>query len=116
MDRRQSARGRNIRRGTYAAWGIAYLVLCGSVVFAGAMLSIGGFVPPPRPQKSEIPVARIQFVPGSDDLCRVLLFHNDSGRTQDGGTEQCSNQISSDLLVWTTRRRTEAFAQAFRLR
>ncbi len=109
-----------IRRSGYAAFWGAYLLLCGSVVFAGAMLKITGPALPPgdlhavqAPPVVETPVARIQFLPDRNNLCRALVFHNDSGRYQEGGMGQCT--IPRDMMtVWNVNTRAEAFAQAFR--
>jgi hypothetical protein len=111
---------RPMRRSGYAAFWGAYLLLCGSMVFAGAMLKLTGWALPPgelqavqAPPVVETPVARIQFIPDRNNLCRALLFHNDSGRYQEGGTGQCT--IPRDMMtVWTVNSRAEAFAQAFR--
>jgi hypothetical protein len=106
------------RRGRYAAVWVAYVLLCGSVVFAGAMLSVRRLASSPvdlqsaQPKAPEIPVARIQFVPDRNDLCRTLLFHNDSGRYQDAGTGKCI--FPTDALVWTVRSRAQAFSDAFK--
>jgi hypothetical protein len=94
----------------------AYLLVCGSIVVAGSMLKMTDFAFGPRnpPQKGpspEIIVAKIQLLPDRNDLCQTLLFHNDSGRYQDGGLRQCS--IPRDMFVWV-RARHEAFAEAFK--
>jgi hypothetical protein len=118
MDRRHSMRGPRARRSSYAG-GIAYVLFCACTVLAGTTLTVTGFVFAPRDVQAaqQVPVARIQFVPDRNDLCRVLLFHNDSGRYQDAGRGPCSNQISENMLVWTSRgSRIDAFAQAFRPR
>ena len=109
-----------MRRSGYAVFWGAYLLLCVSMVFAGTMLKLTGWATPPgEPQvvavrpPVETPVARIQFMPDRDNLCRALLFHNDSGRYQEGGTGQCT--IPRDMMtVWNVNSRAEAFAQAFR--
>ena len=110
-----------MRRSGYAAFWGAYLLLCCGMVFAGAMLKITGpAVPPGDPQAVakvppaiETPVARIQFMPDRNNLCRALMFHNDTGRYQDGGTGECT--IPRDMMtVWNVNSRAEAFAQAFR--
>jgi hypothetical protein len=107
-----------MRRSRYATVWLAYLLVCGSVVFAGAMLRITGFALSPgdlqaaQPPAVEIPVARIQLIPDRNNLCRALWFHNDSGRYQDGGMGQCT--VPKDMLVWTIHSRAEAFADAFR--
>ena len=119
MNRKHPAHSRRKRRGGYAAGGIAYLLLCAGIVLAGATLTYTGFVlsPPDLQAAQQTPVARIQFVPDGDNLCRVLLFHNDSGRYRDGGKGECLNLISEDMLVWTSRSsRIDRFAQAFRSR
>jgi hypothetical protein len=106
-----------MRPSRYAAVWIAYLLLCSSTIFAGAMLRVAGFAVPPetqtvQPQAHEVPVARIQLIPDNNNLCRALLFHNDSGRYQEGGIGQCT--IPRNMMVWTVHSRAEAFAQAFR--
>jgi hypothetical protein len=109
-----------MRRSGYAAFWGAYLVLCVSIVFAGAMLKFSGLASPAgdlpagqMPAAVETPVARIQFLPDRDNLCRALMFHNDTGRYQEGGTGQCT--IPRDMAtVWNVSSRAEAFAQAFR--
>jgi hypothetical protein len=68
--------------------------------------------PSPSAPALEVPVARIQFIPDRNNLCRALLFHNDSGRYQDAGTGKCL--LSADMLVWTIHGRSEAFAEAFK--
>jgi hypothetical protein len=116
MARRQSIRTHRPSR--YAALWLAYLLGCGAIVFAGVMLSVTALrvssqdTPAGPPQKLEIPVTRIQLFPDRNDLCRTLLFHNDSGRYQEGGTGQCT--IPRDMLTWTFRGRAEAIAEAFR--
>ena len=118
MVRRESIRTRQTSRSRYAVVWVAYLLLCGSMVLAGAMMRVTGFalssgeVPAGQPPAVEIPVARIQFIPDRNNLCRALLFHNDSGRYQDGGIGQCT--IPKDMLVWSVQSRAEAFADAFR--
>jgi hypothetical protein len=95
---------------------IAYLLVCGSIVFAGTMLKMTEFALAPRNPSlkrplPEIVVAKIQLLPDRNNLCQTLFFHNDSGRYQDGGLRQCS--IPKDMLVWIRSRR-EAFAEAFK--
>ena len=111
-------RAGRIRRSRYTTVWVAYLLLCGCMVFTGAILRVTGFAPPPgdlqagRPPAVEIPVARIQLIPDRNNLCRALLFHNDSGRYQDSGMGQCT--VPKDMLVWIVHNRAEAFADAFR--
>jgi hypothetical protein len=101
-----------------AGWA-AYLALCGCIIYAGAVLGITDFAFAPREVQiqpaqtaAEVPVARIQFIPDRNNLCRALLFHNDSGRYQDAGLGKCI--LSADMMVWTIRGRSEAFAEAFK--
>jgi hypothetical protein len=105
---------RRLRRNRYAAAWVAHLIVWGSIACAGAL--VFAFAPqnskaeaPPAP---EIPVTRIQLFPDRDNLCPTLFFHNDSGHYQDGGRRKCT--IPKDMLMWTVRSRTEAFAEAFR--
>jgi hypothetical protein len=111
------SRGLSTRiRTRYVAGSIAYLLVCGFIVFAGAMLKTTDFAfepqnPPLMGPRPEIIVAKIQLFPDRNDLCRTFFFHNDSGRYQDGGLRQCS--IPKDMLVWVRNRR-EAFAEAFK--
>src|SRR5258708_33648098 len=118
MARSQSMRAGRIRRSRYATVWVAYLLLCGCMVFAGAILRVPGFAPSPgdlqagQPPAAEIPVARIQLIPDRNNLCRALLFHNDSGRYQDAGTGKCI--FPDSMLVWTVRSRAEAFSEAFK--
>jgi hypothetical protein len=105
-------------RTRYTALWLAYLLLCGSPAFTGTILKAAGFAPAPvelqpeQPAALKIPVARIQSIPDRDNLCRVLLLHNDSGHYQDGGRGQCT--FPEDMLVWTARSRAEVFSEAFR--
>jgi hypothetical protein len=111
---------RQMRRSGYAAFWGAYLLSCGGMLLVGTMLKISGSAPPPgdlqvaqAPAAVETPVARIQFMPDRNNLCRALMFHNDSGRYQEGGTGECT--IPRDMMtVWNVNTRAEAFAQAFR--
>jgi hypothetical protein len=103
-----------LRRSRYAATWVAHLIVWGSIACTGALLF--AFAPQDSkagaPQAPEIPVTRIQLFPDRDNLCPTLFFHNDSGHYQDGGKRQCT--IPRDMLMWTVRSRTEAFAEAFR--
>jgi hypothetical protein len=105
---------RRLRRNRYAAAWVAHLIVWGSIASAGAL--VFAFAPQASkteaPQGPEIPVTRIQLFPDRDNLCPTLFFHNDSGHYQDGGRRQCT--IPRDMLMWTVRSRTEAFAEAFR--
>jgi hypothetical protein len=119
MDRAQSRRTRRLHQGRSAAGWAAYLLLCGGIVYAGSVLGITDFAFAPRAVQTrptqpaaEVPVARIQFIPDRNNLCRALLFHNDSGRYQDAGIGKCT--LSADMMVWTIHGRSEAFAEAFK--
>lgn len=105
---------RRLRRSRYVAAWVAHLIVWGSIVCAAAL--VFAFSPQTSkaeaPQASEVPVTRIQLFPDRDNLCPTLFFHNDSGHYQDGGRRQCT--IPRDMLIWTVRSRTEAFAEAFR--
>ena len=107
-------RTRPVRRRSYVAAGLAYAIFCGSVL---AIASLGVRIPPQQTaetQKTEIPVATIQSFPDVNDMCRILLFHNDTGRYQEGGTAPCQNLISKKVLVWTVTDRAREFAKVFR--
>jgi hypothetical protein len=118
MAQRQSPRIGHSRQSRYAPVWVAYLLVCAGIVVAGAMLTLTDIGTSPvdlqaaQPKALESPVARIQSTPDRNDLCRILLFHNDSGRYQDGGMGKCI--FPNDMLVWTIRGRGEAFADAFR--
>src|ERR1700726_580924 len=118
MARRQSARAWRIQPSRSAAGAAVYLLLCGSIAFAGATLRVTGLAVPPRdlprgtPPTLDIPVARIQSLPDRNDMCRTLLFHNDTGRYQEAVPGKCT--IPKDMQVWTFPGRAAAFAEAFR--
>ena len=112
MARRLSVR-RPVRRNRYATVVITFLLVLGGIVFAGAMgvASSAQDAKIEPPQKLVIPVTRIQWFPDRNDLCRTLLFHNDSGRYQDNGMGRCT--IPKDMLIWSVSR-AAAFADAFK--
>jgi hypothetical protein len=118
MAQRQFLRAWHLRRSRYATVWVAYVLICATTVFTGAMLGVSGptsspVEPQSAPRKApDIPVARIQFIPDRDNLCHALLFHNDSGRFQDAGMGKCIYPDS--MLVWTVRSRAEAFSEAFK--
>jgi len=101
------------RRNRHAAVVIAFLLVLGGIVFAGAMglASSSQAAKTELPPKLEIPVTRIQWFPDRNDLCRTLFFHNDSGRYQDSGMGKCT--IPRDMIIWTVSR-AAAFAEAFK--
>jgi hypothetical protein len=111
------ARRRNYRSGAYAAF-------CVGVVAAAAGLTFSGFVLPPRalpsvetPAPPRISVATIQLSRDEKGLCRQLLFHNDSGRFDEGGFGECRGLIPDHMLVETlSGKRNEAISKAFKFR
>jgi hypothetical protein len=118
MARRQPVHTSRLLPSRSAAVGIAYLLLCGSIVFAGATLGVAALAVSPRDlpvgasQTLETPVARIQSLPDRNNLYRALIFHNDSGRYQETVLGKCI--IPKDMQVWTFPGRAAAFAEAFR--
>lgn len=122
MKRHPIVRAARASRG-YVASRRAYVFFCASIVFTVALLMLATFFLPPRPMPMaelravELPVAMIQFVPDRAGQCRHLVFHNDTGRFEEGGTGQCRSLIADALLVDTIRsNRTEALGKVFKLR
>lgn len=87
-------------------------VFCGLAV---ALLLGNGFVLSPhsphtakpplqtaKPQQAKIPVATIQFMPDFNGVCRLLFFHNDTGRFQEGGTVHCYRQCDETCFPTDT--------------
>jgi hypothetical protein len=126
MPRPPLVRAHYASRSHYAPTGGAYLFFCGCVAFTVALLTLSGFVLPERVVRSiehqqavePILVATIQLAPNRQGVCRNLLFHNDSGRVDEGGFAPCHGLIPAEMLVETTRRRgrTEAFFKVFKFR
>ena len=129
MQRPPVVRARYANRGHYVASGGAYLFFCGCVAFTVALLTLSGFVLPQRAlpaigqekalTKSVAPilVATIQLIPDRQGICRNLLFHNDTGRVDEGGFAPCRGLIPDEMLVETTRsRRTEALGKVFKFK
>jgi hypothetical protein len=118
MSRKQSVGTQPLISRRYAAGAAAYLLLCGGILFAGATLGVAAKAVSPRDLSIgllpaiEIPVARIQSLPDRNNLCRALVFHNDSGSYQEGPLGKCT--IPKDMMVWTYPGRAEAFAEAFK--
>jgi hypothetical protein len=118
MSRKQSVGTRPLISRRYAAGAVGYLLLCGGILFAGAMLGGAAKAVSPRDlpiglaPALEIPMARIQSLPDRNNLCRALVFHNDSGSYQEGPLGKCT--IPKDMMVWTYPGRAEAFAEAFK--
>jgi hypothetical protein len=121
MPGRPTKRARHARRGVHARNRGAHVFFSGCVIAALGFLIVASFTAPPRrglpPAPAEIPVAMIQFMPDRNGLCRRLLFHNDSGRYEDGGSGRCGGLIPDDKLLTTVRaKRDTAIAQAFKFR
>jgi hypothetical protein len=122
MNREPLAPTVRVGRG-YLAPRRAYVFFCGSIVFTVALLTIATFVLPPRALPTTgmptiaIPVATIQLIPNRDGQCRNLLFHNENGRFEEGGTGKCRGLIPDELLVDTVRsNRADAIGRVFRIR
>jgi hypothetical protein len=123
MKQRPNTREQYASRGNYVASRGAYLFFCVAVIFAVALLTFTSFVLPPRALPTvelhgrEIPVAAIQLSPDRNGQCRHLLFHNDTGRFEDGGSGACRGLIPEHLLIETVRgRRADAMARVFKFR
>jgi hypothetical protein len=124
MNRPPIVRARYASRRVFVATRGTYLLFWAAVVCTVALLTLSGFFVPPRavqslePQAVEtIPVATIQLYSDRKGLCRHLLFHNDSGRFDEGGFAPCRGLIPAELLVDTVRgKRSEAMAKVFKFR
>jgi hypothetical protein len=117
-------RARYVSRQAFVATGATYLLFCGAIVCTVALLTLSGFFLPPRAVQSiepqaaaTIPLATIQLYSDRKGLCRHLLFHNDTGRFDEGGFAPCRGLIPAELLVDTVRgKRSEAMAKVFKFR
>jgi hypothetical protein len=121
MNRRPNARVKAAKRVKRESAGGAYIFFCGSIVVTVAALTITSFLLPPRKlqstdlQKLRIPVAKIELNPDRKGECRHILFHNDSGRFEEGGTGRCSGLNTSDEDGQVAaERRSEALKKAFK--
>src|SRR5712675_1288002 len=91
MNRQKTEPAVRVSRG-YLASRRAYVFFCASIVFTVGLLTVATFILPPRAlptaalSTTAFPVATIQLVPNRDGQCRSLLFHNASGRFEEGGT------------------------------
>ena len=101
----------------------AYAFFCASIVFTVALLTITTFILPPRAlptvalPAAAFPVATIQLIPNRDGQCRSLLFHNNTGRFEEGGIGKCHGLIPDELLVDTVRaNRADAMGRVFKIR
>ena len=119
MNRRSNVRVKPAIRVKRTSAGGAYLFFCGSIIVTVALLMIASFLLPPRRlqstdlQKRKIPVAKIELVPNRKGECRHILFHNDSGRFEEGVTGRCSG-LNTDQDGESTARRAEALKKAFK--
>ncbi len=119
MKRRSNARVNPARRPKRTSAGGAYIFFCGSIVVTVAALTITSFLLPPRKlqstdlEKLKIPVAKIELVPDRKGQCRHILFHNDSGRFEEGVTGRCSG-LNSDDDGEAAARRNDALKKAFK--
>src|SRR5688572_26014488 len=104
MNRHPIIRAVHASRG-YVASSRAYVFFCASIVFTVALLTFASFLLPPRAlptaelKAAALPVAMIQFVPDRTGQCRHVVFHNDTGRFEEGGTGKCHSLIADELLV-----------------
>lgn len=64
----------------------------------------------------ETPVASIQLSPDRDGVCRQLVFHNTTGRFEDGGSSRCRGLIPDEMLTESTSRRNDALSKVFKIR
>ena len=122
MDRQSTEPAVAVSRG-YTPPRLAYVFFCGSIVFTVALLTIATFILPPRAlpmaelPSAGTPLATIQLLPNRDGQCRNVLFHNQSGRFEDGGTAKCRGLIPDELLVDSVRaNRNEAIGRVFKIR
>ena len=122
MNRQQTEPAVRVSRG-YLASRRAYVFFCASIVFTVGLLTAATFILPPRAlpnaalPTATFPVATIQLTPNRDGQCRSLLFHNASGRFEDGGTGKCHGLIPDELLVDTVRaNRADAIGKVFKIR
>ena len=119
MNRRSNARVKPASRVKRSSAGGAYIFFCSSIIVTVALLMLASFLLPPRRlqstdlQKLKIPVAKIELVPDRKGECRHIMFHNDSGRFEEGTTGRCSG-LNSDVDGESTARRSEALKKAFK--
>jgi hypothetical protein len=100
---------------SYRAVGFVYVLLCGGLLALALANNKDFNAPPaPAPTRAQAEMARIQSFPDRKDMCKVLLFHNDTGRYSEGGTAPCQNMISKKIAIWTAAERAENFSKAFR--
>jgi hypothetical protein len=111
---RSSLRTASVRRRSYRTVGVVYVLFCAGVLAIATLTSKDEDVAPEKIPAAQVPVATIQSFPDVNDMCRISLFHNDTGRYQDGGTAPCTNLISKKMVVWTLPDRAREFAKAFR--
>jgi hypothetical protein len=104
---------------------VAYVFVCGGMIVGLAALTASGFMlPPPTAPVAEapsegVPYAKIQlYSDRGEDVCRHIVFHNKTGRFEDGGFDRCRGLIPDAMIVesFVSGRRTEAIAKAFKFR
>jgi hypothetical protein len=110
----QSSLPRPVRRRSYRAVGFAYVLLCGGALAIAFLPGKDVNLSPPQMAKQQYPAATIQSFPDANDMCRVLLFQNETGRYQAAGTAPCQNMISEKTTVWIGTERAQKLARAFR--
>ena|SRR5215470_9343880 len=119
MKSSSTARVKTASRPKRTSAGGAYIFFCGSIVVTVAALTIMSFLLPPRQmqshdvQKLTTPVAKIELVPDRKGQCRHIMFHNDSGRFEEGVTGRCSG-LNSDDDSEAAARRADALKKAFK--
>jgi hypothetical protein len=90
------------------------VLLCGGLLGLALLSNKDLNSPLPQAAAPQAAVARIQSFPDIHDMCRVTLFHNDTGRYQTGETGPCQNLISKKIALWSIAERAEEFSKAFR--
>jgi hypothetical protein len=125
MPKQPIVSGRRERRRQSLAAQVAYVIVCGGMIVGLAALTASGFMlpPPPAPMAEAppegVPYAKIQlYSDRGEDVCRHIVFHNDTGRFDEGGFARCRGLIPDAMLVESavSTRRTDAIARAFKFR
>jgi hypothetical protein len=117
---------RRSRRRQSVSAQVTYVIFCGAMLVGLAGLTATGFMLPPpaaivvEPPREGPAQAKIQlYSDRGQDVCRNLVFHNDSGRVDEGGYARCRGLIPDEMIVETVvvrGRRMEAIARAFKFR
>jgi len=124
MDQRPTAQANYPIRGSSSDDRASYVVFCGGVVVAVVLLTLTGFILPPRKLQSaelpdrSVPTAMIQLMPDRTGLCRHIVFHNETGRFEEGGKGTCRDLSPERQIADETRNanRTNALGRAFKFR